>query len=284
MRRRELLLGLPLVAACRGRGRKLVVASKNFTEQILLGELLTQAAERAGHPTNRRFFLGGTLICHTALVAGRIDAYVEYTGTAFTAILKQKPISDPREVYRRTSEAYRRLGVELTEPLGFDNTFAILVRGETARRLGLRTLSEAAPHAPEWRGGFGHEFVERQDGFRGLAATYGLRFAEPPRSMDLGLTYRALADRRVDLIAGDATNGLIAALDLFQLADDRRYFPPYEAVPFVRLEALDRHAGLRAAFAALGGTISNDTMRRLNFAVDGEHRDARVVIGEFLRR
>ena len=283
MRRREVLALLPLAAACRGSRRKLVVASKNFTEQSILGELLAQTAERAGEPVNRRFYLGGTLICHTALVAGRIDMYVEYTGTAFTAILKRKPIKDPLEVYRQTREAYRRdFGVELTEPLGFNNTFAILVRGETARRLAIRTLSEAAGHTPGWKAGFGPEFMEREDGFRGLAATYGLRFAETPRVMDLGLTYRALADGRIDVIAGDATNGLIAALDLFHLEDDRRYFPPYEAVPFVRIDTLERHAGLRERLRALGGTIPDDRMRRLNYAVDGQHRDSRAVVRDFL--
>jgi len=278
------VLLLASIAACgRGRAGTIVVASKNFTEQSILGELVAQQIERAGLQVNRRFYLGGTLLCHQALVSGRIDVYVEYTGTAFTAILKRKPVHDPREVFRQTSEAYaRQFGVTLGEPLGFNNTFAILVRADAARRLGIKTIGDAARHAPEWTASFGPEFMEREDGFRGLAAVYGLRFREPPRVMDLGLTYRALADGKVDLIAGDSTNGLIAALDLAVLDDDRGYFPPYEAVPFVRSAALSAHPQLGPALAALGGKIPDDTMRRLNQAVDGEHRDAASVVRQFL--
>jgi len=276
------LLLLALMACGRNRGT-VVVGSKNFTEQSILGELVAQQVERAGLPVDRKLYLGGTLLCHEALVSGRIDAYVEYTGTAFTAILKRKPIHDAHEVYRQTREAYAsQFGVELLEPLGFNNTFAIIVRGEAARRLHLETISDAARHAALWTAAFGPEFMEREDGFKGLAAAYGLAFREPPRVMDLGLTYRALADGKVDLVAGDSTSGVITALDLAVLRDDRGYFPPYEAVPFVRKQSLERHPGLRAALAALSGKISDDEMRRLNHAVDGEHRDARAVVAQFL--
>jgi osmoprotectant transport system substrate-binding protein len=267
------------------QSRKIIVGSKNFTEQSILGELLAQHLERSGFAVTRKLYLGGTLICHSALVAGGIDLYVEYTGTAYTAILKSKPISDPGEVYRQTRDAYRsRFSVELTEPLGFDNKFVILIRGETARRLKLTTLSEAAAFTPQWKAGFGSEFIEREDGFRGLSSTYNFKFAEPPRVMDLGLSYRALAEGKIDLIAGDATGGLIDSLDLFILKDDKGYFPPYEAVPFVRSQSLERHAGLRQALAALGGKITDADMRRLNLAVEGERRDTRAVVGEFLDR
>src|SRR5213594_2996307 len=265
-----------LVSGCSGsRHNKIVVGSKNFTEQAILGELLAQQVERTtGLPVERKLFLGGSLICHNALVAGELDLYVEYTGTALTAILKEKPINDPKEVYRRTRDAYlSRFGIELTEPLGFNNTFAIIIRGEVARRLKLKTISDAAAHTPRWRAGFGPEFMERENGFRGLSAAYNLKFAETPRIMDLGLSYRALSEGKVDLIAGDSTNVLISALDLFVLDDDRHYFPPYEAVPFARKQTLDAHPGLREALNALGRKISNDTMRRLNYAVDGMHRD-----------
>jgi glycine betaine/choline ABC-type transport system substrate-binding protein len=284
MRRRDILrlAGAPLLASC-SRRRTIVVGSKNFTEQSLLGELVALRIEGAGIPVDRKLYLGGTLVCHSALVAGQIDVYVEYTGTAFTAILKQAPLNDPAEVLRRTREAYRaQFGVEVLPPLGFDNTFAIIVRGEDARRLGLRSISDSAPHTPGWTAGFGPEFMERADGYRGLAAAYGLKLREAPRIMDLGLTYRALAERKVDLIAGDSTNGLITALDLAVLADDRRYFPPYEAVPLVRAETLRVHPPVRSALEGLAGTISNETMRRLNFEVDGRHRDAREVAAEFL--
>ena len=278
-------IGGILLATGIGKGRaKIVVGSKNFTEQSILGELLAQQVEReTGLSVERKLYLGGTLICHNALVAGEIDMYVEYTGTAFTAVLKQKPINDAREVYRQIQEAYSSsFGVELTEPLGFNNTFAIIVRGEAARRLNLKTLSGAAAHTPQWTAAFGPEFMEREDGFRGLAAAYNLKFAEPPRIMDLGLTYRAVADGKVDLIAGDSTDGLIASLDLFVLADDRRYFPPYEGVPLVRRQILDAHPALRPALAKLGGKISDDMMRRMNYEVDGKHRDSREVVRDFL--
>lgn len=170
------------------------------------------------------------------------------------------------------------------QPFGFDDTFAIEIRGEDARRLGIKTLSQAATYTPQWRAGFGYEFMERPDGFKGLAAIYGLRFAESPRIMDLGLLNRALKDKQVDLIAGNRTDGLIPALDLFVLEDDRHYFPPYEAVPIIRQITIARHPEVQQALDTLAGTISDDDMRRLNYAVDGEHRDAKGVVREFLRQ
>jgi osmoprotectant transport system substrate-binding protein len=273
------------------RQDRLVVGSKNFTEQVVVAELVARhLEERTGLPVDRRFYLGGTYICHQAILAGRIDLYVEYTGTALTAILKDAgggeaaPGDGAAEVYRRVKEAYAdRFGLEVAPPLGFDNTFAILVRGEDARRLGLKTLSQASAHTPGWRAGFGYEFMERPDGFPGLAKTYGLRFAAAPRIMDLGLMLRALADGQVDLVAGNSTDGLIAVLDLAVLEDDRGYFPPYEAAPVVRRQTLDRHPAVRAALAELAGAISAEEMRRMNYAVDGERRDVKEVAAEFLR-
>lgn len=287
MRRRVLLLlaGL-LFAACRpAPPNRIVVGSKNFTEQVILGELVAQHLEaRTGLRVDRRFYLSGTYICHQAILAGRIDLYVEYTGTALTAILKDTPGGSPVDVYRRVKAAYaERFGLEATEPLGFNNTFAIIIRGEDARRLNLRALSEAAAHTPTWRAGFGYEFMERPDGFAGLAETYRLGFASPPRIMDLGLLYRALKEKQVDLVAGNSTDGLIDALDLVVLEDDRNYFPPYEAVPIIRQEALAGHPALRTALAELAGRISAAEMRRLNYALDGEHRDLKEVVREFLR-
>lgn len=279
------LAGLALAACGPAREERLVVGSKNFTEQVILGELVAQHLEtRTGLPVDRRFYLSGTYICHQAILAGRIDLYVEYTGTALTAILKEPPAGSPADVYRRVQRAYaQRFGLEVTEPLGFNNTFAIVIRGDDARRLNLRTLSEAAAYTPAWRAGFGYEFLERPDGFRGLAQTYGLRFASSPRIMDLGLLYRALKEKQVDLVAGNSTDGLIAALDLVVLEDDRNYFPPYEAVPIVRQDTLARHPQVRRALAELADKISGAEMRRLNYAVDGEHRDAKEVVREFLR-
>ncbi|MFQ5696572.1 MAG: glycine betaine ABC transporter substrate-binding protein, partial [Terriglobia bacterium] len=233
---------------------------------------------------DRRFYLSGTYICHQAILAGRIDLYVEYTGTALTAILKEPSQGSPADVYERVRTSYsERFQLKVAEPLGFENTFALVVRGEDARRLNLATISQAAVYAPEWRAGFGYEFMERPDGFAGLAETYDLRFARSPRIMDLGLLYRALKEKQVDLVAGNSTDGLIAALDLTVLEDDRRYFPPYEAVPLVRQQTLARHPALREALKELAGKISAEEMRRLNYAVDGEHRDVKEVVREFLR-
>jgi osmoprotectant transport system substrate-binding protein len=274
-----------LMVSCRSRRNRIVIGSKNFTEQLILGELLAQQLERkTGLAVERRFYLAGTYICQQALLAGRIDTYVEYTGTALTAILKEKPSSNHQEVYQRVRQEYgRRFGLAVTEPLGFDNTFALVIRGDDARRLNLYTISQAAKYAPQWRAGFGYEFMERPDGYRGLARTYGLRFAAPPRIMDLGLLYRALKEAEVDIVAGSATDGLISALGFVVLEDDRHYFPPYDAVPVVRGGVLREHPEVRTALAALAGKITEEDTRRMNYAVDSEHRDASQVVAEFLR-
>jgi osmoprotectant transport system permease protein len=263
--------------------RRVVVGSKDFTEQVILGELIAQTIEaKTDLQVERRFELGGDL-CHRGLLAGEIDAYVEYTGTAFAAILKHPPISDPREVYDRVKRDYEsRFNLEWLEQLGFNNTFAILVRGDDARRLRIKTISEAARYAPEWRAGFGQDFMSREDGYPGFARAYGLKFEQPPREMDLSLTYRALAAGQVDLIAGNSTDGLIDKLGLFQLEDDRHYFPPYEAAPVFRRETLDRYPEIADAIKGLAGKITNEQMRKLNYAVDGEKRDVKEVVREFL--
>ncbi|HKP12717.1 MAG TPA: glycine betaine ABC transporter substrate-binding protein, partial [Blastocatellia bacterium] len=223
-------------------------------------------------------------LVHRALVSGQIDAYVEYTGTAFTAILKHQPITDPRAVYDQVQRDYgEQFGCEWLAPLGFNNTFAILVRGDEARRFGLKTISDAAPYAPRWRAGFGQDFMSRADGYPGFARTYGLKFAEPPREMDLSLTYQALAGGQVDLIAGNSTDGLIDRLGLVQLEDDRHYFPPYEAAPVFRRDTLDRYPQIREAVNRLAGRLTDAEMRRLNYAVDGDRRDVKEVVREFLR-
>lgn len=282
-----LFIALLLTLSC-GPPRKdlIVVGSKNFTEQAILGEMFAQQIEARTHlPVERRFYLAGSFICHQAILAGRIDVYPEYTGTALTAILKQNPSASPQDVYNRVRSEYeKRFGITLGAPLGFDDTFAIEIRGADARRLGVKTISQAAAYAPRWRPGFGYEFMERPDGYKGLAATYGLRFAEPPRIMDLGLLTRALKDGQVDLIAGNTTDGLIPALDLFVLEDDRHYFPPYEAVAVIREEALALHPEAGQALAELAGKISDQDMQQLNYAVDGQHRELKEVVREFLRK
>jgi glycine betaine/choline ABC-type transport system substrate-binding protein len=286
--RREALLllagGALALAGCGPkRDSEIVVGSKNFTEQYVLGELLAQQIE-AHTPlrVDRRLNLGGTFVCHQALLAGQLDLYVEYTGTALTAILGGPVSSDPPAVYQAVRDGYRsRFSLEVGAPLGFDNTFAIVVRQEDARQLGLRAISDLARVAQQWRAGFGYEFMERSDGYAGLAKAYGLRFGSDPRIMDLGLLYRALAERQVDVVAGNSTDGQIAALGMVVLEDDRHYFPPYQAVIVARTETLGRHADLRAALDALGGKISDDEMRGMNYAVDGQHRDPASVVREF---
>ncbi|MBV9479732.1 MAG: ABC transporter substrate-binding protein [Acidobacteria bacterium] len=283
----QLTLLLFLLAACtRSHPNRIVVGSKNFTEQLILGEILAQHIESRTHKAvERRFYLAGTFICQQAILAGRIDVYPEYTGTALTAILKQQPGREPAQVYRRVKEEYAsRFHLAVGAPLGFDDTFAIEIRAEDARRLHLATISQAAAYTPHWRAGFGYEFMERSDGYKGLVATYHLRFAEPPRIMDLGLLTRALKDKQVDLIAGNTTDGLIPAFDLFVLEDDRHYFPPYQAVPVVRAETLRIHPEIQQALSDIAGKISDRDMRELNYAVDGEHRDAKQVVATFLRR
>jgi osmoprotectant transport system substrate-binding protein len=259
-----------------------VIGAKNFTEQVILGELLAQEIEaKTGLKVERRFYLAGSYICDQALKAGRIDGYVEYTGTALTAILKQPLDRNPERVLAEVTRLYAGRGVTVGPELGFENTFAMVVRGEDARRLGVKTLSQAARYAPEWKLGVGYEFEQRPDGLPGLSAAYGLRFDGAPRTMDLGLLYRALEARQVDMIAANSTDGPIEALGLTALEDDRHYFPPYQAVPLVRDEALRRWPGIRMALDALAGKVTAEEMQRMNESVDGEHRDAAEVVREF---
>ena len=282
-----LALLIALTAACnQHREQRIVVGSKNFTEQAVLGEIFAQLLEAHTHlPIERRFYLAGSFICHQAILSGRIDLYPEYTGTALTAILKEPPQRGEETVYQRVKTEYeRRFQLTLGPALGFDNTFALEIRGDDARRLQLQTISQATQYTPQWRAGFGYEFMERADGYKGLASTYGLRFAEPPRIMDLGLLARALKEKQVDLAVGNATDGLIPALDLFVLADDKHYFPPYEAVPVIREDTLRAHPEVGTAFAELAGKISDHEMQQLNYAVDGQHRDLKSVVREFLNQ
>jgi len=267
------------LALWRGDGRpEVVVGSKDFTESVILAELLAQELEARGLRVGRSYELGGQLT-HDSLAAGRIDAYPEYTGTSYTAILKHPPDTDPRAVFERVRREYaERFRIAVSDPLGFGNDFAILVRGDDARRLGLKTVSDAAPHAAGWRAGFGQDFMSRADGYAGFVAAYGLKFAGRPREMDLSLSYRALAAGEVDLIAGNSTDGLISTLGLFQLEDDRRYFPPYEAVYLFRAEMLDASPEAREALGALAGALTTEEMRRLNYEVDGEKRPAAEVV------
>src|SRR6266568_7344465 len=262
---------------------KITIGSKFFTEQVILAELLAQHIEaRTSIPVERKTNLGGTLLVHKALQAGELDLYVEYTGTALTAVLNELPPGDSAAVYNRVKQLYSDgFHLELTEPLGFENTFAMVIRGDDAKNLHLRTISDIAPMAPKWRAGVGYEFLERPDGFRALSGLYGLHFAGQPHVMDLGLIYRALLDHQVDIVAGNSTDGLIDSLGLIALADDRHYFPPYDAVPIVRQSTLARFPQLRAALADLAGKLSASDIRHLNYSVDALHQDPVSVVRQF---
>ena len=272
---RRFLAVLFLAAAACHRGPTITVGSKNFTESVILGELLAQKVESAGCRADRRLNLGGTLVCDAAIRAGSLDAYVEYSGTALTAILHE-PLQQSREGVNATvARAYAQRGLHWGPNLGFTDTFAMIVRQGSS----LRTISDLKRVQTAYRPGFGYEFAERPDGWRGLLDRYGLQFANPPRTMDLGLTYKALASGQVDLIAGNSTDGLIESLGLEVLEDDRHYFPPYDAAIVYRSKIDGRCS---AALDSLANTIDDATMRRLNFEVDGRHRPVRDVVAEFL--
>jgi osmoprotectant transport system substrate-binding protein len=275
-----------LIACSPPRPDHPVIGAKNFTEQVILGELLAQEIEaKSKIKVERRFYLAGSYICQQAIASGRIDAYVEYTGTALTAILKEPVDRDPHRVLSTVRRLYAsRFGIAVAEPLGFENTFAMVIRGDDAKQLRLKTLSEAARFTPKWRLGVGYEFEQRPDGLPGLSAAYGFRFAEPPRTMDLGLLYRALNAHQVDMIAANSTDGPIQAFGLKALEDDRHYFPPYQAVPLVRGDALKRWPQIQVALNALANQITADDMRAMNEAIDRQHRDPTEVVREFRTR
>lgn len=264
-------------------GGDIIIASKAFTEQDILGELLAQHIEATTDlKVDLRPRLGGTFICHKALLNGDIDGYVEYTGTSYNAILEQKVINEPKEVFRRVKEAYdQQFNVEVMEPLGFENTYAMIVRKEDAQKYNLQNLSDVSQNASKWRAGVEYEFMEREDGFPGLATAYNLNFAQTPRQMDKGLLYRAITQNLVDIIAGYSTDGQIARLGLVVLEDNKKYFPPYEATPVFRQDTLEKYPQLKTSISELSGKITAEEMRQLNYSVDGELRDVKEVVREF---
>lgn len=286
MDRTAIIAGLACLAALAGCARKPVtVGSKNFTEQVILGEIVAQQLERRlDGRVDRKLNLGGTLLTHQALITGGIDVYPEYTGTALTSVLKETVLNDPAVVYDRVRTRYlENWKVEWLPPLGFDNPFAMVVRGADARRLEARTLSDAARPGLRWRLGAGYEFLERPDGMAALNREYRLEYDAATKSMDLGLLYRALEQDQVSLVAGNATDGLLASRDFVVLEDDKRAFPPYQACLAVNGGALESEPRLRAALAELSGKISTAAMRKMNRQVDGEHRPVREVAAEWLR-
>lgn len=271
-----------LSSSCSG-SRPLTVAFKSFTEQMILGEILGQHLERRLGKTVRRMNLQDTLLVHQALIQGEIDLYPEYTGTALTTVLKLPPSSDPAGVLARVKADYHsRWNIEWCEPFGFNNTFAMVIRGPQARRENMETLSDAAGYKPGWVLGVGYDFQQRPDGLAGLVKTYNLPVRGSPKAMDLGLLYKALEQGQVEMVAANATDGRLSVLDVKALRDDKGYFPPYQAAPVVRADALRKHPGLGEALKELGGKFSDATMQKLNYQVDGEHRPIREVAKHFL--
>ena len=273
-------------AGCSTRQNTIVVGSKNFPEQAILGEILAQQIEaRTGMRVERRFYLAGTYICHQALLAGRIDMYVEYTGTALTAVLKEQPEQNPRDVLERVRSEYdRRFDLTVEPPLGFNDSFAIVIRSDDASRDQIQTISQAVKYAASWRAGFGYEFMERPDGYEGFVKTYSLKFSAAPRIMDLGLLYRALSARQVDIVAGNTTDGQLMTNEFSALADDKRYFPPYQAVTIIRSAVARQHPEVAAAIAELVGKISDHDMQQMNRQAVIEKRDVTVIARDFLQR
>jgi len=275
-------IALLVIAAC-AKQKPVVVGSKNFTESVLLGEIVAQRLERAGCTVERKLDLGGTLVCDKAIAAGSLDVYPEYSGTALTAIFHHDAIRDRAAVMKSVGADYAARGLSWGPALGFENTFAMIVRTSDAKRLSLKTISDLARVSATFRPGFGYEFVERPDGWNGLLQHYGLRFAEAPRTMDLGLTYRALAAGEIDLIAGNSTDGLIDALGLTVLADDRHFFPPYDAALVVRRDLGTKCPAAPAALQSLEGRLDAPAMRRLNLAIDRDKKSPSEVARTWLK-
>lgn len=270
------------VAAENAAQQTLRIGSKEFTESRLLAEILAGAIQQEGGSAQVEEGLGGNLP-HQALVSGNLDAYPEYTGTAWTEILKQKTKTDARAVYDGVKREYsQQFNLAVSAPLGYSNGFAILVRGADAKRLKLQTISDMRPYAPRWILGCGPDFISRPDGYRGFVRAYGLKFATAPRSMDLALINRALSSKSVDVIVGNETDGLIPKLDLFQLRDDKSYFPPYQTV-FVARAAAIRNPAMQRALAKLAGSITPDAIRKMNYEIDAQKKSPHNVAKEWLK-
>src|SRR2546422_394535 len=276
--------GAHWLAGC-GQARPLTVGSKNFTEQVILGEIVAQHVSlRLSQRVDRKLNLGGTLLAHPALVKGDLALYPEYTGTALTARLKLPLSSDPDAVFAKVKAEYlARFNVHWLDPLGFNNTFAMVIRGADARKYQIESLSDAARHANGWTLGVGYEFQRRRCGLAGLLKTYKLPLKRRPHPMDLGLLYKALEQKQVDMVAANATDGLLSVLDVKILKDDKRYFPPYQASLAVPADALAKHPPLKRTLEQLSGLFSDEIMRTLNYQVDGKHLPVSEVAITFLR-
>jgi osmoprotectant transport system substrate-binding protein len=279
-----LYLLIPALLTGCGPRNHIVVGSKNFTEQLILGEIIAQHIEARLHqPVERKLDLGGTLLAHQALLAGDIDMYPEYTGTAFTNVLKRSGVTDPAVVLEQVRAEYSSgFHLDWMDPLGFENSFAMTIRGEDARARHLQTLSDAAADPMGFTLGAGYEFLTRPDAYGALNRAYSIKWTAAPKSMDLGLLYQALEQKQVSMAAANTTDGLLNKLDVTVLQDDKHVFPPYQACIVVRQETLAAYPTLRAILTELSGKISDKEMRNMNYAVDAQHRPARDVAKDFL--
>lgn len=280
-RRIALLIAAAFLCSCTNKDA-IVVGSKNFTEQIVLGEIAAQQLERKLHVrVERKLDLGGTLLTHEAIVRGDIDIYPEYTGTAATVILKQEAPADPVRTYILVKDAYlKRFQLVWLPPLGFNDTFAMAVRRGDASKLAEPTLSAAASR--KWRLGIGYEFLTRPDGLQRLNKTYRIQWDGIPKSMDLGLLYQALQQKSIDMGAGNSTDAQLSNSNFTLLRDDRKAFPPYNACYVVRRELIQQKPQVEWALSMLQNRLSEETMRKLNRSVDIDHEPVEKVVKDFL--
>jgi len=274
---------LPVFSGCASKKDSIRIGSKNFTEQFILGEIMAQLLEaKTNLEVERKFNLGGTMICHGTLTKGEIDIYPEYTGTGLTAILKKDVIFDPDEAYKVVSEEYpQEFSAKWLKPFGFNNTYAITVRKAEAEINSWKSISDLAAEVESLKAGFTAEFMERPDGYPGLSKAYGLSF-DSVRDMDPGLMYQAIAQKEVDVICAFLTDARIPAYELLPLNDDKGFFPPYYAAPVIRTFILEAHPELEEILNLLAGKLDDDTMRGLNYKVDEKGREPGDVAKDFL--
>ena len=258
------------------------VGSKNFTEQFVLAEIYAQALEAAGIKTEKKLNLGGTLIAHKAMEEKQIDFYPEYTGTMLLAVLKQDPMTDPKAVYDKVKEAYAKMGLVVLNQSNLNNGYVMVVRAETAQKYKLETLSDLTKVAKELKIGAGPEFRDRKDGLPGLKAKYDMVFGEDLQ-MAIGLRYQALKSDQIQVVNGYSTDGMISALKLKRLRDDKSLWPPYFVVPVIRKEVLDANPKIGEVLNKVSTLLDESTMAQMNLQVDGEKMEPKDVARDFLK-
>ena len=284
MKHRNWITGVAAIlfsAAAVGQ-QPLRVASKNFTEQFVLAELYSQAFEAAGVTVERKINLGGTLIVHKALEEKQIDFYPEYTGTMLTAVLKLDAMTDRAAVYNKVKEEYAKKGLVLLNEAPVNNTYNMVVRPDTAEKYKLETLSDLTKVSKELKLGAGPEFRDRKDGLPGLKSVYGMEYKEDLQ-MAIGLRYQALQNKQIDVVNGYATDGMISALKLKRLKDDKSLWPPYYVAPVVRKEVLDANPKIAEVANRISALLDEATISGLNFKVDGDKMEPRDVAADFLK-